>query len=106
MVTEIDGAQAGTVVGATAAGMALATLFMGGLWVTVRALPHSRHPALLFLASYSLRLMTVAVGFALLAREGLQLLLLALLGFLLARGLLLHRFSRPEEPPPSEEVSS
>lgn len=53
------------------AGSALGAFFYAGLWWTVRALPRSRHPAALALASFFARALVVAVGFvALVAGEG------------------------------------
>lgn len=47
------------------AGFCLGVVFYGGLWLTVRALPKSRHPAMLALGSLWGRTAVVLVGFVL-----------------------------------------
>lgn len=79
------------------AGFALGILFFGGLWITVRALPKARHPALLVLASFWVRTAVVIAGL-LLAMDGLwQRALACLAGFLIAR-VLLSRWIPPPNP--------
>jgi len=72
------------------AGFGLGFLFFGGLWLTVRALPASRHPTLLVLASYWARTALVVVGFVFLIAGRWQNAVLALLGFVAARLALSH----------------
>ena len=43
-------------------GTALGILFYTGLWLTVRQLPHSRHPIALTLASFWIRMLVLLAG--------------------------------------------
>ena len=73
---------------AVLAGFCLGILFFGGLWMTVRAIPRSRHPVALTVASFWVRTVMVIAGL-LLAMDGLwQRALACLVGFILARILL------------------
>jgi len=84
------------------AGLGLGMLFFGGLWITVRALPKSRHPAVLVLASFWIRT-GVVVGGLLLAMDGLwQRALACLAGFIIARVLLSRWIPRGD--PPAKSV--
>ncbi|MCB1741543.1 MAG: hypothetical protein KDK91_14315 [Gammaproteobacteria bacterium] len=75
------------------AGALVAVLVLGGLRLTIARLPDSRHPALLVLLSMAIRLPLAALALLLVARGlGLVGLLGGLLGFLLARTLLVRRF--------------
>lgn len=73
-----------------AAGFALGLLFFASLWFTVRRLPHSANPIPLLLLSGLLRLLGALAGMALLSAGDWQRLLVALLGFVLARVLLVR----------------
>ncbi len=76
------------------AGTALGTVFFGGLWWTVRRGATSVRPARWFLVSMVLRTALVLAGFyAVGAGQPLRL-ALCLLGFVLARSLVL-RLTRP-----------
>ncbi|NIR30469.1 MAG: ATP synthase subunit I [Gammaproteobacteria bacterium] len=76
---------------ALAAGAALGLVFFWGLWKTVDRLPQARRPALWMLVSLLLRSSLVLGGFYFLARDGhWERVLAALLGFVLARVLLIH----------------
>jgi F1F0 ATPase subunit 2 len=70
------------------AGFGLGVLFFAGLWLTVRALPRSRYPAALMLASFWGRTGLVIAGFTLAIGRRWQNALVCLLGFLIARLLL------------------
>lgn len=67
------------------AGFGLGVLFYGGLWITVRALPNSRHPAMLALGSFWGRGAVVIAGFILLMAGSWQKAIVCLAGFVLAR---------------------
>lgn len=67
------------------AGCSIGILFYGGLWLTVRALPKVRHPALLAFASFWGRTALVIVAFVLLSDASWQNALACLLGFVVAR---------------------
>jgi F1F0 ATPase subunit 2 len=74
-----------------AAGGLLGSVYFGGLWLTVRRLPDTGHPAALVLASFVLRAALVAAGFVwLLAGDPLRL-VAVLAGFLAIRVLLVRR---------------
>ena len=72
-------------------GAGAGAFYFGGLWWTVRRLPHSRRPAGLSLASFLLRAAAVlAVFYTLAGKEPLRWILL-LAGFTLVRLVLLRR---------------
>lgn len=67
------------------AGVALAAFFYLGLWLTIRHLRHSRHPALFVLFSFVVRTAAVLSAFLWLAGTGWQAALAAIAGFTLGR---------------------
>ena len=73
------------IVAGAVAGLILGSLFYGGLWLTVRRLPTSRHPALLALVSFWSRSAMAVAGLVLLAKQGWQCGLAGLVTFLLGR---------------------
>jgi F1F0 ATPase subunit 2 len=80
-------------------GLAVGFVFFGALWVTVRRIPHSRHPGSLLLVSYVTRLALAAVGFYGILRLGeFPALLAALLGFLAMRYVIMRRIRGDMEP--------
>jgi F1F0 ATPase subunit 2 len=72
------------------AGFGLGILFYGGLWMTVRALPASRHPTVLALGSFWGRTALVLAGFLFIAARRWQNAVVCLVGFILARIVLGH----------------
>ncbi|MET3999802.1 ATP synthase subunit I [Marinobacterium sp. MBR-109] len=72
------------------AGLGLGAVFFGGLWWTVRRGINSPHPALLFLASLLLRMSITLAGFYWVANGHWQQLLACLLGFVIARLILMR----------------
>ena len=66
-------------------GFALGIVFYGGLWLTVRALPKSRHALLLTLASFWGRTALVLAGLLLAMDGSWQRALVCLVGFAMAR---------------------
>ena len=92
---------------AAVVGLLLGAIFFGGLWWTVRKGLFFRRPALLFSASLLLRMGIAIAGFYWVGREigpaagqlsrqlSWQALLLCLLGFVLARLLVLRLSRRP-----------
>lgn len=77
-----------TVVGAVAAvvlGLALGGAYFGGLWWTLARLSRWRRPGWALAVSFAVRGPLLLVALALLARQGVVPLLLALAGFLVAR---------------------
>lgn len=75
------------------AGMILGAIFFGGLWWTVRKAVASAHAALWFLLSMLLRSAIVILGFYFIMGGSWQKLLAGLLGFTIAR-LLVMRLTR------------
>lgn len=92
-----------TVVGALAAvvlGLTLGAAYFGGLWWTLARLSRWRRPGWVLAASFAVRGALLLAVLALLARQGLVPLLLALLGFLAAR-VALAAWLRPPARTPS-----
>jgi F1F0 ATPase subunit 2 len=83
-----------TLVLAWLAGVALGTLFFGGLWWTVRKGVSSETPVLWFSGSLLLRTGTTLFGFYFVSGGHWERLLLCLLGFIMAR-LAITRLTRP-----------
>ena len=79
---------------AGAAGAVLGAIFFGGLWWTVRNGVTSSRPALLFLGSLLLRTSLVLAGFYLVGRGAWERLMVCLLGFMVARFIVM-RLTRP-----------
>ncbi len=72
-------------------------VFFGGLWWTVRKGLSARNPALLFLASYVVRTVVVGTVFFILFRNDWDRLGAAMLGFLVARVVVIRWCARAEE---------
>lgn len=70
------------------AGLGLGVVFYGGLWLTVRALPKSRHATLLVLLSFWGRTGVVIAGLIMAMDASWQKALVCLMGFTAARVLL------------------
>lgn len=79
---------------AWAAGAALGVVFFGGLWWTVRKGVTATQPALWFFGSLLLRMAVVLAGFYFVSGGQWERLLACLLGFVIAR-LLLMRLAAP-----------
>ena len=77
------------------AGIILGALYFGGLWVTVNRLPKARHPALLVLLSYFLRIALLMGGFYLVMDENWLPLTVCVAGFLAMRYLAVRRLAVP-----------
>jgi len=76
-----------TLASALVAGVLLGAFFFGGLWWTVREGLSSKRTALWFPASLLLRMSVTLTGFYVISGPHWDRLLLCLLGFLLARGV-------------------
>ena len=76
------------------AGGVLGVLFFGGLWWTVRKGLASPRPALWFLGSLLIRTAIILAGFYLVGRGDGKRLLVCLLGFIIARFVVM-RLTRP-----------
>ncbi len=72
------------------AGSALGALFFGGLWWTVRRHLSSRRSALWFVGSLLLRTSIVLAGFGFVSAGSWQRLLLCLIGFVMARAIVIR----------------
>jgi F1F0 ATPase subunit 2 len=79
---------------AVVAGGLLGAVFFWGLWWTVRKGVSSSRPALCFLGSVLARMSIVLTGFYLLGRDDWRRLVAGLLGFIVARFLVIH-LTRP-----------
>ena len=66
-------------------GLALGTLFFGGLWITIKKAVTAKIPAIWFFVSFVLRVSITVAGFYYIAAGSLQRLLVALCGFIIAR---------------------
>ena len=75
-------------------GLLLGTIFFGGLWWTVRKGVFSKSPALWFLGSMLLRMSLVLAGFYFVGRGDWVRLVICLLGFVVARFIVM-RLTRP-----------
>ena len=86
-------------------GVVLGTIFFGGLWWTVQKGMTSKWSPLWFCGSWLLRTTITVAGFLLIARGRWQQLLVSLMGFVLAR-LIVMRLTRVAEKPvdASQEV--
>lgn len=78
---------------ALVAGIMLGAIFFGGLWWTVRKGVSSKHPAFWFFGSMLLRMCIVLLGFYFILGDNWQRLLAGLLGFIVAR-LIVMRLTR------------
>lgn len=89
--------------GVLLAGVGLGLVFFGGLWWTVRRGVASPRPALWFVGSLVVRVVLTLGGIYLVAGDQWQRLLFILLGFWLARALVL-RLSGSPAPGAAQEV--
>ena len=82
------------------AGAWLGAFYFGGLWWTVQNGVTSPNPALLFLASLLVRTAVILVGFYLAAQGHWSRLVACLVGFMIARVIVVSRLTRPPVPQP------
>lgn len=79
-------------IGSFFAGIALGVIFFGGLWLTLKGLQNSHHPALRLLSSLLARMAVVLAGFYVIVQLGVwQHLPVALVGFIMPRWLISRR---------------
>lgn len=78
-------------------GIAIGGMFFGGLWWTVRYGLPSRHPALWILSSAVLRTGFALAGLYVVGRNDWRKMLAALVGFILARTIVMWRTRAPGE---------
>ena len=86
---------------ALVAGLVLGAIFFGGLWWTVRRVLSAKSPALWFLGSMLLRMSIVLAGFYFVGRGDWQRLVICLLGFIIARFIVMRLTRTLIEPPHS-----
>ena len=84
------------------AGALLGVFFFGGLWWTIQKGVASETPALWFLGSLLLRTSLVLAGFYLAAQGHWSRLAACLLGFLIARLIVVRRLTRAPAAEPSQ----
>lgn len=90
------------------AGTLLGAFFFGGLWVTVHKGVTSEMPALWFLGSLLLRIGIILAGFYFFSRGHWSRLVACLLGFLVARVLVVKWLTRApveQQVPPEQETT-
>ena len=85
-------------------GALLGVFFFGGLWLTLRKMDDVRHPAWLMIGSFAGRTLVALGGFYLVAGERWERVAIALLGFVIAR-MVMVRVLRPGGSP-GEEVKT
>ena len=81
---------------ALVAGVLLGAIFFGGLWWTVQKVVSSKRPALWVFCSLLLRMSIVLAGFYFIAHGHWERLLMCLLGFVVARPIVMG-FTRAAE---------
>jgi F1F0 ATPase subunit 2 len=86
-----------TLVMVLAAGLLLGAFFFGGLWWTVRKGASSKSPALWFAGSMLLRTSMVLAGFYFIGRAHWERLVVCLLGFIIARVIVMRLTRTPVE---------
>src|ERR1035438_4192463 len=86
---------------ALVAGLVLGAIFFGGLWWTVRKGVAAKNAALWFLGSMLLRMGIVLAGFYFVGRGDWQRLVTCLLGFIIARFIVMRLTRTPIEHPHS-----
>ena len=79
-----------TILSAALAGIGLGVFFFGGLWWTVKRCAFSRRPGVMIFVSLIVRMGMILVGFRVVAGDHWQRLLACLLGFVLARFLVVR----------------
>ena len=72
------------------AGLVLGTLFFGGLWFTVKKAVNAKIPALWIFGSFFLRIGITLVGFYFIGSGNWERLLICLLGFIIARFIVIN----------------
>ncbi len=89
------------------AGAFLGAIFFGGLWWTIQKALTSGSPALWFVGSLLLRTCLVLTGFYLVSQGHWSRLVACLLGFLIARLIVVKRLARaPAEEPTRMEMEA
>ncbi len=79
------------------AGLVLGILFFGGLWLTVRKVVTSKRPSLWLIGSFLIRVSITLIGFYYLSQGSWKNLLISVLGFIIARSLIIYLTKSIEE---------
>lgn len=79
------------------AGLALGILFFGGLWITVKKAVAAKIPAIWFFLSLLVRLSITLIGFYYISQGSWQRLLIGVVGFILARIIVLRLTKSKED---------
>ncbi len=97
-----------SVVIALLGGLIIGVFFFSGLWITIRRVEHMQRPGIILFASSMTRLVVALAGFYLLAWGRWERLLIAVIGFMLARMVMIRSLGYPEMPSytKSEEMTS
>lgn len=85
------------------AGFLLGIFYFYSLWITVRQLPSTQLPVRLFVGSFLGRTVIAVLGFYIIMSGHWERALVSIFGFLLARGMLIHRWG-PKQPSLSSPV--
>ena len=80
------------------AGLSLGAMFFGGLWWTVRRSLSAKHPAIWLFGSVMLRMSATLAGFYFVGRGDWARLVVCLVGFVLARIVVMKATSPRENP--------
>lgn len=75
-------------------GLLLGILFFGGLWLTVKKAVTAKVPALWIFSSFFLRISITLVGFYFIGAGNWQRLIVSVIGFIVARFIVI-RFTKP-----------
>jgi F1F0 ATPase subunit 2 len=79
------------------AGLLLGALFFGGLWLTVRKTLTAKAPALWLIIGFFIRISITLIGFYFVSRDSWQRLLICLLGFIIARLIMMQWTKKIEQ---------
>ncbi len=71
-------------------GLALGTLFFGGLWFTVKKSVNAKMPAIWLISSFFLRVSIILTGFYFVSRGSWQRLIICVAGFVVARFIIVY----------------
>lgn len=78
-------------------GIILGIVFFGGLYITVEKMSDVKNPSILLLISFVLRMAILIGGLYLVSRHGFKDMMLALLGIILIKLLMIYLAKRPKE---------
>jgi F1F0 ATPase subunit 2 len=85
------------------AGILIGILYFGGLYLTVNHMNRTRHPALLMMGSFILRMAVLLFGFYLLRNGGVYQMFIALFAVILVKFVMVARVRRTIGKPGHED---